>query len=188
MRWQQLFADLSAQFDAAEAATDDAELASRTRAEVGAIGLQDRLRGVLGSAVVLRCRDVGVVEGVLTDVGVDWLLLVQRGQDVLVAWRAVQAVADIGRESAPPSDAGPVRGRLDLRWALRAVARDRGSVRIVLDGGQEFVGTIDRVGADFVDLAEHAPGEYRRSAAVRRVQAVLIGAVVLVRTLPAGVD
>src|SRR5690348_16268082 len=85
MRWHQLFADLSAQFEAAEATAGDAELASRTRAEVGAIALQDRLRGVVGSPVVLRCRDVGVVDGVLADVGVDWLLLVERGQDVLVA-------------------------------------------------------------------------------------------------------
>lgn len=187
MRWQQLFADLSAQFEAAESAADEAELASRARSEIGAVGLKDRLRAVLGSAVVLRCRDVGGVEGVLTDVGVDWLLLAERGQDVLVAWRAVQAVSNVGRDSAPPSEAGVVRGRLDLRWALRAVARDRSPVRMVLDGAQELIGTIDRVGADFVDLAEHAPDEYRRAGAVRRVQAVLIDAVVLVQTLPAGV-
>jgi hypothetical protein len=143
---------------------------------------------VLGSAVLLHCRDVGGLEGVLTDVGVDWLLLVQRGQDVLVAWRAVQAVTDIGRDSAPPSDPGPVRSRLDLRWALRAVARDRSPVRLVLEGGQELTGTIDRVGADFVDLAEHAPDEHRRAGAVWRMQAVLIDAIVLVRTLPAAVD
>ena len=188
MRWEQLFADLSAQFDAAEMAADDAELASRTRAEIGAVGLQDRLRGVLGSTVVLRGRDVGSLEGVLTDVGVDWLLLVQRGQDVLIAWRAVQSVAAIGRASAPPSDPGPVRSRLDLRWALRAVARDRSPVRVVLEGGQELTGTIDRVGADFFDLAEHAPDEYRRAGAVWRTQAVLMDAVVVVRTLPPGVD
>lgn len=187
MRWQRLFADLSAQFEAAETVADEADLASRVRAEVGAVGLRDRLRAVLGSAVELRCRDVGSVEGLLADVGVDWLLLVERGQDVLVAWRAVQAVANIGRDSAPLIEAGVVGSRLDLRWALRAVARDRSPVRVVLDGGRELIGTIDRVGADFVELAEHAAGEYRRAGAVRRVLALLIDAVVLVQTLPAGV-
>jgi hypothetical protein len=45
MRWQQLFADLTAQFDEAEAAAELAEAASRTRAEVGTVPLLGRLHG-----------------------------------------------------------------------------------------------------------------------------------------------
>ena len=37
MRWQQLFADLQAQFDEEEAAAERSESASRARAEMGAV-------------------------------------------------------------------------------------------------------------------------------------------------------
>ena len=43
MRWQQLFDDLQSQFDAQEAAAEQAESASRARVEVGAVRLADRL-------------------------------------------------------------------------------------------------------------------------------------------------
>jgi hypothetical protein len=53
MRWQQLFADLSAQFDAAEAAGHGAELASRTRA--GYAGCSARLCcSIAGMSVASR--------------------------------------------------------------------------------------------------------------------------------------
>ena len=43
MRWQQLFADLQAQFDEQEAAADRAEWGSRARAEIGSVTLAARL-------------------------------------------------------------------------------------------------------------------------------------------------
>jgi hypothetical protein len=45
MRWQQLFADLTAQFDEAEAAAELAESASRARSEVGVLTLAARFAG-----------------------------------------------------------------------------------------------------------------------------------------------
>jgi hypothetical protein len=42
------------------------------------------------------------------------------------------------------------------------------------------------VGADYVELAEHAADEPRRAEAVRGVRAVVITAVAVVRTTPAG--
>ena len=59
MRWQQLFADLAAQFEQAEAAAGRAETAARIRAEFGAVGLADRLGGSVGHPVRLRCRGAG---------------------------------------------------------------------------------------------------------------------------------
>lgn len=184
MRWQQLFADLSAQFEHAEDAEERAESASRARAELGAVRLADRLRAAVGGSLVLRCEGAGQVAGRLTDVGADWLLLEdERGDEVLVASAAVLAVTGLGRVTAPPETAGVVRGRLDLRWAVRAVARDRSTVQIVLADGGRLVGTVDRVGLDFCELAEHAEDEPRRAGAVRGVQAVALSAVVLVRTV-----
>ncbi|RBY91796.1 hypothetical protein DQ244_10970 [Blastococcus sp. TBT05-19] len=189
MRWQQLFADLQAQFEAAEDAEARAEWASRARAEMGAVRLADRLGGSVGAHLTLTCRGAGRVSGVLAETGSDWLLLTDdRGRDQLVSVAAVRAVGGLGRLSAMPEEEGSVRARLDLRRALRGLARDRSAVQVVLDDGTALTGTVDRVGADYVELAEHAADEPRRSGAVRSVQAVVIGAVAVVRPLLPGWD
>jgi len=183
MRWQQLFADLQAQFEEEEAAAERGELASRARAEVGAVTLAQRLGGTLGLPVSLHCRGAGRVAGVLVDVGVDWVLLEdERGRSSLVAASAVRSVAGLGRLTAAAEDAGIVRGRLDLRRALRGLARDRSTVQVVLDDGAVLTGTLDRVGADYVELAEHPVDLPRRAAAVQGVSAVVITAIAVVRT------
>jgi hypothetical protein len=189
MRWQQLFADLQAQFEAAEDAESRAEWASRARAEVGAVRLADRLGGSLGTRLTLTCRGAGRLSGVLTETGSDWLLLADdRGRDQLVAMAAVRAAAGLGRRSAAAEHEGSVRAQLDLRRALRGLARDRAAVQVVLDDGTALTGTIDRVGADYVELAEHAADEPRRAGAVRGVQAIVISAVAVVTSLSAGWD
>ncbi len=187
MRWQQLFADLQAQFDEEEAAAERSDLASRARAEIGAVRLAERLRGAVGFPVVLGCRGAGPLTGVLTDVGVDWLLLAGDGRrEDLVALRAVRTVGGLGRRTAVPEPAGSVRSRLDLRRALRGLARDRSVVQVVLDDGVVLAGTLDRVGADYVELAEHPAGQPRRSEAVQGIRAVALEAVAVVGTAAPG--
>ena len=181
MRWQQLFADLSAQFEEAVSAEQRADVAARARTEAASVALADRLRGSLGGEVGLECRGAGWVRGRLVDAGVDWALLDdERGGELLVALAAVRVVSGLGRLTAAPEE-GPVRTRLDLRRALRGLARDRSAVRLVLDDGAALSGTIDRVGADFVELARHEPDELRRASAVWEVQAVAVGAIAVVR-------
>ena len=185
MRWQQLFADLSAQFEEEEAAAERGESASRARAEVGALRLADRLGGALGQPVVLSCRGAGRVAGVLTDAGVDWLLLEDdRGTEHLVATSVVTTVAGLGRRTALPVEGSAARVRPDLRRALKGLARDRAVVQLVLDDGDVLTGTVDRVGADYLELAEHAADEPRRVEAVRGVRAVVLTAVAVARTVP----
>jgi hypothetical protein len=187
MRWQQLFADLQAQFDEEEAAAERSESASRARAEIGAVRLAQRLQGAVGSRLTLTCRGVGQVPGVLVEIGADWLLLDDDGgRQCLVASAAVRAVAGLGRATAPPEPEGVVRVRMDLRRALRGLARDRAPVQLVLDDGGVLTGTVDRVGADYVELAEHAADLPRRAEAVQGVRAVVIAAVAVVRTAPPG--
>src|SRR4051794_26260159 len=169
MRWQQLFADLTAQFDEAEAAAELAESASRARSEVGAVALAGRLAGSVGAHVRIRCRGAGQLGGLLADVGPDWLLLVdERGAERLVALGAVTSLAGLVRRTVPQEhEQEPVRVQFDLRLVLRATARDRSAVVLTTDDGGVLTGTIDRVGADFVELAEHPLGEPRRATAVR---------------------
>lgn len=187
MRWQQLFADLTAQFDEAEAAADLAESGSRARAELGAVSLAERFAGSSGAEVRLRCRGAGPVAGVLVDVGPDWLLLVdERGAESVVATRSVTSVTGLGRRTEPQDDEGRPRVRFDLRLLLRAMARDRSGVALTTDDGVVVTGTIDRVGADFVELAEHPVDEPRRAAAVRAVHAIALASVAVVTRSPEG--
>jgi hypothetical protein len=183
MRWQQLFADLQGQFDAQETAAERAEWASRARAEIGAVTLVDRLRGAQGSVVQLHCRGAGPVTGRLDDVGVDWVLVEHdHAQTSLVALAAVRTVGGLSRRTVVAEETGHVRRQLDLRRALRALARDRAAVQVVLDDGLVATGTVDRVGADYLELAEHPADQPRRAEAVRGVRAVVIGSIALVRS------
>jgi hypothetical protein len=187
MRWQQLFDDLGSQFDAQEAAAERAESASRARAEMGAVRLAERLAGALGFPVGLGVQGAGQVAGVLAGIGPDWVLLEDgQGREQLVALAAVRTVAGLGRRTAAPEPAGAVRSRLDLRRALRGLARDRSAVQLVLDDGGTLTGTLDRVGSDFVELAVHPSDEPRRRESVQDVRAVVIGAVAVVRTATPG--
>ena len=188
MRWEQLFADLEAQLAEQEAVEEQVEDASRARAEYGRLQLVDRVRGSLDQPVSLRCRGAGDLAGRLVDVGTDWLLLVdEQGREVLVAGSAVTAVAGLVATTAGEPLDGEVARRLDLRRALRGLARDRATVSCLLEDGGVLSGTIDRVGADFLELAAHPLDRPRRRDAVTGVLAVPLRAVVAVRTSPAPV-
>jgi len=182
MRWQGLFDDLEAQFDAAEAAELVGEVAERTRRESALLRLVDRLRAAEGAPVTLTLPGAGVLRGRLLDAGSDWVLVEEGGgREVLVPLSAVLGVSGLGPRSAAPDDS-PVAKRLDLRWALRGLARSRTGVALGLVDGSLVTGTLDRVAADHLDLAEHGLGELRRAGAVRQVRLVPLPAVAFVRS------
>jgi hypothetical protein len=165
VRWEALFADLEAQWEAAEDADLAAEVADRSRRELGYLRLLDRLRPAVGRQ--LRVDVAGqhaALTGRLLALGVDWLLAAdeQAGVETLVPLRSVLAVRGLGGQAAHPGHEGRVGARLDLRHVLRGIVRDRSQCLLVLLDGRTVNGTLDRIGADFVDLAEHAPGEFRR--------------------------
>ncbi len=176
MRWDELFDDLEAQLAAAETAELAGEVADRTRRLAAQVTLADRLRAARGRRVRLDVRGGPAVNGVLREVGTDWLLVDdEAGRDVLVVSGAVLAVAGLPREHAP--EVSEVRRRLGLGSARRGVARDRSAVAVRLQDGAALTGTVDRVGRDFLELAEHPVGEVRRAGQVSGVRAVAFGAV-----------
>lgn len=182
MRWRALFEDLEAQFDAAQAAELVGEVAERFRRESALLRLADRLRAAQGAPVAVALPGAGVVRGQVLDAGVDWLLLEESGaREVLVPLAAVLGVTGLGPRSAPP-DESPVARRLDLRWALRGLARSRTGLALGLVDGSRVTGTLDRVAADHLDLAEHGLGEARRTGAVRQVRLVPLSALALLRS------
>ena len=174
MRWEALFADLEAQLAAASAA-EDGDLA---RAEVARTPLEDRVRAHVGAPLRVWLRDGTALAGSVRDAGAGWLLLVDDRGPVVLPAPAVARLSGLSRAVAPP--AGHVERRLGLGAVLRALARDRAGVRLHVDGAV-LTGTIDRVGADHLDLAEHPAEEARRSAAVRAVVTVPFGALLAVR-------
>lgn len=181
MRWSQLFADLESQADALADAEVEGEVAERTRMEVGRLGLVDRLRAAEGHRLELRCAGAGVLGGRLDRVGPDWLLVAEGSAEVLVPLRSVLSVTGLGRWSAPPGSSGRVAGAVGLRSAVRRLARDRAPVRVLLADGTPVTGTVDRVGVDFVELAEHPAGEPRRAGSVIRVRTIPLRGIGVVR-------
>lgn len=179
VRWETLFADLEAQLVAQEEAELATEVAERSRGEWSRLALADRLRARTGAPLQLHLADGGRLAGRCADVGQEWLVVRTQHGQALVPLHAVAAVGGLSRAVAPA--AGQVLRRLGLAHALRALARDRVGVRVTVLGGS-LAGTIDRVGADHLDLAEHPPGEARRAGAVRGVLAVPFAALVAVHS------
>ena len=181
MRWDDLFRDLEAQLEAAAAAELDAEVADRSRREAAQLALVDRARAAVGHPVTLRVLGAGPVDGVLVDVGAQWLLLAETsGRQALVPLTAVLSLAGLRAWTSVPGEGGQVFARLGLGSALRGIARDRLPVQVVLTDGSVLAGTLDRVGSDFVEVTEH--GEVRRRGEVTGVRTVPFAALALLRS------
>lgn len=181
MRWDELFGDLEGQWRALEQAEFAAEVADRTRREQARLLLRDRLRAQVGRPLSLNVCGAGPVRGDLLEAGPDWLRLASGNADYLIALQAVTALTGLSARSAPPETLGVVASRLDLRFALRSLARARLAVLVRLTDGQARHGTFDRVGADFAELAEHPPDEARRAQSVRATVTIPLIAIALVR-------
>lgn len=183
MRWDELFRDLEGQLEAAQGADLTAEVADRTRREVAQLRLVDRLRPAIGHPVCVHVHGGDHTTGRLCDVGAQWLLVDEPGgRQALVPLAAVLGVTGLGALSAVPGAEGRVAVRLGLGHALRGIARDRLPVAVRLADGSQVSGTVDRVGEDFLELAEHPPGEPRRRGEVTGLRTVALAALAVVRS------
>lgn len=174
--WSGLLDDLEARFDAAIALELDAEVADRTRGERARTSMAARLAAAVGRRV--RVATAGSVrEGLLADVGPDWLLLDPPG--MLVPLAAVDWLEGAGRRTDDRSG-DEVGRRLDLGFLLRRLARDRARVALDLRGGSTLTGTLDAVGSDVLDVALH-DGPARRPRDVLTTRLVPLSALLAVR-------
>jgi hypothetical protein len=181
MRWDQLFADLEGQLAAEQRRQRDDEVAERTRRERALVPLAARLAARVGADVEVGLHGGLRVSGRLEDLGADWLLVRRRAQDreVLVPLSAIVLLPSLGSESSPERAAR----RFGLGYALRALSRDRSTVAVSLLGGAtDLVGTVDSVGADHLDLAEHAEDLPRRRENVRATTTVPFSALAAVES------
>jgi hypothetical protein len=185
MRWQELFADLEAQARSLERVDAEVELPERIRGEVARVLLMNRLRAQLTRRIRMSVWGFGELSGQLQRTGADWLLI-QADDEVIVPAAAILSLIDLPPEAISPEAVGHVASSLRLSSVLRAVAKDRSVVTVTLRDGRPLVGTPDRVGADFVDLAVHDVGEAPRQKQVRSRATVSFGAIACVRRRPTG--
>lgn len=176
MRWDRLFEDLEARAAAQSRLELDAEVAERTRLERARITLGERVAGAVGVRVTVRLRGGTVARGQVEDSGDGWILLVEEGgRQLLVPVASVLGVSGLGR----PRDDTRAR-RFGLGSAVRGVSRDRRAVVVLdVDGGTVH-GTIDAVGADAFDIAEHPIDSPRRPENVRGERAIPFTAVAMI--------
>jgi hypothetical protein len=184
VRWDDLFADLGAQWDAEARRELDGEVADRTRRERALVGLPERLAAARGEPVTLTVRVAGALSGRVREVGDGWLLLATETRgEALVPFGALTGVTGL-----PLRVDGTSRGRrFGLGYALRGLSRDRSTVLVTDLDGVVLSGTIDAVGRDVLELSEHPPDLPRRTENVTGRRLVPFSAVVLVRPgRPAG--
>lgn len=173
MRLEALFEDLESQFAALRDGDLYGEVAERIRAEVAKLTLLDRLRGAVGTVIRVELTHAEPVQGELTRVGKDCLLLeAERFEEWLIPAAALTAVHGLGPWAEPAE--GAVAAKLGLAHLLRGIARDRSPVTLYCAGpsGHPVTGTIDRVGADFIEVAEHPLDAPRRRTEVHNTRLV----------------
>lgn len=161
MRWDDLFADLETAAAGEWLRERDAEIAERTRAEVGRLRLVDRLRAhadhrppCLGGELAVRVSAAGVLRGELTRVTDQWFLLVTPTHEWVVAMDAVVGISGLPAAARPPDSESTVSQALGWAAAWRVLARDRTAVHVVRRDGSTVVGTPGRVGQDFVEISD----------------------------------
>ncbi|NNG40240.1 hypothetical protein HJ588_13285 [Flexivirga sp. ID2601S] len=178
MRWQELFADLEAQLVAEARLEQAAEVPDRTRRERADVSWLDRAARSAGT-VITCATAAGVVRGALEDLGREWLLVQEQGRHAaLLPTAAVLSVTGLSVRS--DDDRGMGR-RFGLGVALRAIARDRAPVAVHDIAGGLATGTIDRVGSDHLDLAEHPADALRRPTALTGHRVIPFAAIAIVR-------
>ncbi|MCR2801671.1 hypothetical protein QNO21_03200 [Microbacterium sp. zg-Y818] len=190
MRWDRLFEDLEDQLASeweAERAALDTE-AERLR--LSKLSLRERLRALVGTepAVSVDLVDGTVATGTVSAVGADWFAMTthtRRGGALLVPFAGTAAIgvphADLLRSARPVTSAARLADRMTLGFVLRDLSRRRIPITAGLAGGRLLSGTIDRAGADHVDLALHDLDAPRRAAAVGGHRLVPTDAVLWVR-------
>lgn len=196
MNWDRLFEDLEGQLASeweAERAALDAE---SERVRISQLALRTRLRAMSArrASIVIELANGRRMPVILRTVGADWLAaeistalgaLASRSM-LVVPLRAIQSLgsdhgmllSSLEEDADPPSI---LRERMTLGFVLRDLARRRVALHLSTTMGDDVHGTIDRAGADHLDLAVHDAGTARLASAVQSFRIVPFEALVAIR-------
>ena len=194
VRWDRFFDDLEDQLASeweAERAALDTE-AERLR--LSRVQLVERLtllaagRDTTPAVAAFDLSDGTTLRARVTGVGADWAALAPaEGQAgaVVVPFASLVAIgmphSDLLRTARPAPPRSALADRLTFGFVLRDLVRRRAGVAVHLTGGRVLTGTIDRAGADHLDIALHEPGAPRRADAVTGYRIVPFASVAWVR-------
>ncbi|MCI1017660.1 hypothetical protein HWD99_03380 [Microbacterium sp. C5A9] len=195
MHWDRLFENLEGQL-AAEWESERAALdAESERLRISRLELRSRLRILCAAAAPatvdlpghrLRLR--------LQSLGADWVAATMTDGEAsssravrIIPLHAILGVStDHGLLLSSLDENEPLmpslRERMTLGFLLRDFARRRVPVRIIGIDGADLHGTVDRAGADHLDLALHDPGTARLAGAVQSFRLIPFAAVASVQT------
>jgi hypothetical protein len=197
MRWDNLFDDLESQLEHELSAEDVDVRAEEERLRLGRLSLRDRVIATHDNdpeqSIHFVLVDGQSILGRPMSHGRDWFLIEHvtesnKRRHSIVPLAAVSSLVlsaeQVGASihgSAPGREIGAAQlsDRLGLTFVLRDVCRRRSAVEIHTTSGVHR-GTIDRVGKDHVDLAEHERGEPRRANSVTRFRVIPLGHVSLI--------
>ena len=198
MHWDRLFEDLEGQL-ASEWESERAALdAESERLRISRPELRARLRMLCSSSASATIDLPGGhrIRARLHALGADWVAASLAEAEGTSSTRTTQMIplaairglsVDHGLLLASLEDAvdaTPVlRERMSLGFVLRDLARRRVPVTLTTIDRLDLHGTVDRAGADHLDLALHDRGEARRASAVREFRIVPFAALASVRTL-----
>ena len=191
MRFELLFDDLAAQLDARLAADGAHEHAEEERLRAARTTLRERLESLVDDAPIrVRLADGSVIDVVPSAVGCDWVAGgLASGAEAIVPLASIASVAldtaqlRTSRERMPrPRPGGALATKLGIGVLLRDLARRRVPLDVVsLSESAPLHGTVDRVGADHLDLAVHERGTARREGSVLEHRLIALAAVVMLR-------
>jgi hypothetical protein len=182
---RRVFDELEAEFEAGLRREAEQETVTAVRAELGATVLWEQLARRIGGdlAVFAGTR---AFRGELVASYPEFLVL--RGLDGTEHLIRYGPTVSVALPAEPtglrPAPATATR-RYQFALALRELARRREPVRVELADATRCDGTIEAVGSDYLEVAEHDLGEARRRAAVRARRFVGFAAVVAVSLPPA---
>ncbi|HVD13947.1 MAG TPA: hypothetical protein VNK73_05820 [Actinomycetota bacterium] len=180
---RRVFEELEAEFEAGLRREAEQETVAAIRAQVGATNLWEQLARHVGTEAVARAG-AHVVRGTVAASYPDFFVLQDpEGGQHLVRVQASSLALSPGHEPLQPAPSSAA-GRFHLALALRELARRREPVRLELVDGNTVHGTIEAVGSDYLELAEHEVGEARREAVVRARRFAAFAAIAFVSLLP----
>lgn len=195
MHWDRLFEDLEGQLASEWEAERAALSAESERLRISRLDLRDRLRMLCADAAAVILELVGGerVPVRLRDLGADWVGAetaeegAGRARSLCVV--PIDAIAGLTMDhgmllsSLEERDAAgsALRERMTFGFVMRDLARRRVPVRLALRQGGDVHGTVDRAGADHLDLAVHDAGEVRRAGAVHEFRILPFASVLWLR-------
>jgi hypothetical protein len=179
-RLDRVFEELEAEFDASLRWEAEQEALAAIRAEAGEVSLWEHLTRRVGRPVVVTVGTLRL-DGVLLASYPDFVALrTTDGRQHLVTLGPAVSLRVAADVRLAPAAGGRVASRYGLPLALRELARRREPVMVSLADQSVVTGTIELVGRDYLELAEHELGDVPRRATVTGHRLVPLAAVTAV--------